>query len=114
MGFLLFGFFMKHAIPLSKQLEYYKEYQSKLVGIAGNANASAIISGAVYLIGAGSSDFIQNYYINPLLYKVYTPDQFSDILIQSYVYFVQVINPLQTYCFLSRILLILLSWFFFV
>ncbi|KAL5765626.1 hypothetical protein ACOSP7_016243 [Xanthoceras sorbifolium] len=78
-----------HAIPLSKQLEYYKECQNKLVRVAGKSNASSIISGAVYLVSSGSSDFIQNYYINPLLYKVYTPDQFSDILMQSYANFIQ-------------------------
>lgn len=84
---------LQHAVPLSKQLEYYKEYQIKIVGIAGKANASSIISGAIYLISAGSSDFVQNYYINPLLYKSYTPDQFSDILIQSFANFIQVSSP---------------------
>ncbi|KAK0606367.1 hypothetical protein LWI29_036925 [Acer saccharum] len=78
-----------HAIPLSQQLEYYKECQNKLVRVAGKSNASSIISGAVYLISSGSSDFIQNYYINPLLYKAYTPDQFSDLLMQSYSIFIQ-------------------------
>ena len=58
--------------------------------IAGKSNASSIISGAIYLISAGSSDFVQNYYIDPFLYKAYTPDQFSDILIQSYTDFIQV------------------------
>lgn len=70
-------------------MEYYKEYQSKVVGIGGIANATSIISGAIYLVSAGSSDFVQNYYINPLLNKVYTPDQFSDILMQSYQKFIQ-------------------------
>jgi hypothetical protein len=60
------------------------------VGVAGKTNASSIISGAIHLISAGSSDFVQNYYINPLLYKVYTPDQFTDILLQHYVIFIQV------------------------
>ncbi|KAJ6671675.1 GDSL-MOTIF LIPASE [Salix viminalis] len=78
-----------NAIPLSQQLENYKEYQNKIVGIAGKSNASSIISDSIYLISAGSSDFVQNYYINPLLYKVYTPDQFSDILIQSYTDFIK-------------------------
>lgn len=59
------------------------------MGVAGKSNASSIISGAIYLISAGSSDFVQNYYINPLLYKVYTADQFSDILIQCYASFIQ-------------------------
>ncbi|XP_071723109.1 GDSL esterase/lipase At5g22810-like, partial [Rutidosis leptorrhynchoides] len=78
-----------HAISLDQQLEYFKEYKNKLVGIAGTSNASTIISGAIYLVSGGSSDFIQNYYINPLLYKAYTPDQFSDILIQSFSKFIQ-------------------------
>ncbi|XP_009625753.1 GDSL esterase/lipase At5g22810 isoform X1 [Nicotiana tabacum] len=76
------------AIPLSKQLEFYKEYQKKLVVIAGKVNATSIINGSIHLVSAGSSDFVQNYYINPLLYKVYTPDQFSDILVKSYTKFI--------------------------
>ncbi|KAM3201991.1 GDSL esterase/lipase [Capsicum annuum] len=76
------------AIPLSKQLEYYKEYHKKLVVIAGKINSTSIINGSIHLISAGSSDFVQNYYINPLIYKVYTPNQFSDILIKSYTKFI--------------------------
>ncbi|GLT80807.1 hypothetical protein SLA2020_522260 [Shorea laevis] len=68
---------------------HYKEYQKQLVAIAGQSNASSIISGGLYMLSDGASDFLQNYYINPLLYKVYTPDQFSDILIHSYSNFIQ-------------------------
>ncbi|KAK1429174.1 hypothetical protein QVD17_11378 [Tagetes erecta] len=78
-----------NTISLSKQLGYYKEYQKKLVGIAGKANATSIIDGSIYLVSSGSSDFVQNYYVNPLLYKVYTPDQFSHILIIAYSHFIQ-------------------------
>ncbi|KAE8663782.1 GDSL esterase/lipase [Hibiscus syriacus] len=78
-----------HTLSLSKQLENYKVYQNKLVAIAGKSNASSIISDGIYLISSGSSDFLQNYYINPLLYKFYTPDQFSDILIESCANFMQ-------------------------
>ncbi|RWR81432.1 GDSL esterase/lipase isoform X1 [Cinnamomum micranthum f. kanehirae] len=78
-----------HVISLTKQLEYYKEYQRKVVSIVGKKNASSIFSGAVYILSAGSSDFIQNYYINPFLYKYYTPDQFSDILVHNFATFVQ-------------------------
>ncbi|QCE09406.1 zeta-carotene desaturase [Vigna unguiculata] len=38
-----------HTIPLSKQLEHYKESQNILVGIVGQSNASSIISGAIHL-----------------------------------------------------------------
>ncbi|KAK7261267.1 hypothetical protein RIF29_27575 [Crotalaria pallida] len=78
-----------HAIPLSQQLEHYQESQNVLVSIVGRSNASSIISGAIHLISAGNSDFIQNYYINPLLYKVYTADQFSDILLQNFANFIK-------------------------
>ncbi|KAK4369519.1 hypothetical protein RND71_013311 [Anisodus tanguticus] len=76
------------AISLSKQVAYYKEYQKKLVVIAGKVNATSIINGSIHLVSAGSSDFVQNYYINPLLYKAYTPDEFSNILIKSYIKFI--------------------------
>ncbi|KAL8151141.1 hypothetical protein V2J09_020949 [Rumex salicifolius] len=76
------------AIPLSIQLRFYMEYQNRLKAIAGESNSSTIISGGIYIISAGSSDFLQNYYINPLL-KIYTADQFSDILINHYSDFIQ-------------------------
>ena len=57
--------------------------------MAGQAKANDIFSRGLHLLSAGNSDFIQNYYITPLL-TVYTPDQFSDILIRSYSAFIQV------------------------
>ncbi|KAF3774747.1 GDSL esterase/lipase [Nymphaea thermarum] len=78
-----------NAIPLSRQLGYYREYQTKLHRVAGKATASSIISQAIYILSAGSSDFIQNYYINPLLNRAYIPAQFSDVLVQSFSSFVQ-------------------------
>ncbi|KAE8008220.1 hypothetical protein FH972_004753 [Carpinus fangiana] len=78
-----------HAISLSKQLEYYREYQRRVVEIAGKSNASTIISGAIYFLSAGNSDFLQNYYIDPLLHAAYSFDSFSDILMQSYTNFIQ-------------------------
>ncbi|CDP14394.1 unnamed protein product [Coffea canephora] len=83
-----------NTLSLSKQLALYKDYQNRLVVILGKVNASATINGSIHFLSDGSSDFVQNYYINPLLYKKYTPDQFSDILIQSYVNFVQALYKL--------------------
>ncbi|KAF8098891.1 hypothetical protein N665_0256s0022 [Sinapis alba] len=79
------------AISLPQQLEHYKDYISRIQEIAtsSNANATSIISDGIYVVSAGSSDFIQNYYINPLLYKVQSPDDFSDLLILSYSNFIQ-------------------------
>lgn len=81
---------------MSKQLEYYKEYQSKVVSIAGKENASSIFSGAFYMLSAGIADFVLNYYINPLLNIHYTPDQFSEILVHNLGTFVQVSSLLSS------------------
>ncbi|KAF9690080.1 hypothetical protein SADUNF_Sadunf01G0158600 [Salix dunnii] len=79
---------LNHAIPLSQQLEYFKEYQSKLAKVAGSKSAS-IIKGALYLLSAGSSDFLQNYYVNPYLNKIYTADQYGSYLVGSFTSFVK-------------------------
>lgn len=81
--------FLNHAIALSQQLQYFKEYRSKLDKAAGTKQAASIIGGALYILGAGSSDFLQNYYFNPLLNKVYTPDQYSSYLVGIFSNFVK-------------------------
>lgn len=81
---------LQGAIPLTQQLNYYKDYQNKVVNMVGREQANTIFSGAVHLLSAGSSDFIQNYYINPILNRIYSPDRFSELLMKSYSTFVQV------------------------
>uniref|UniRef100_A0ACD6ADQ2 Uncharacterized protein n=4 Tax=Avena sativa TaxID=4498 RepID=A0ACD6ADQ2_AVESA len=76
---------MYHAIPFSQQLEYFREYQSKLEAVAGSSQAKSIVTGSLYIISFGASDFVQNYYINPLLFKTQTVDQFSDLLVSIFV-----------------------------
>lgn len=82
--------FWQHAISLPQQLQYFREYQAKLNKVAGSKKAETIIKGALYLLSAGSSDFVQNYYVNPFLYKVYTPDQYGDFLIGAFISFITV------------------------
>ncbi|XP_027340231.1 GDSL esterase/lipase APG-like [Abrus precatorius] len=78
-----------NAIPLSQQLRYYKEYQSKLARIAGSKKAALIIKDALYILSAGSSDFVQNYYVNPLLNKVFSPDHYSAYLVGAFSSFIK-------------------------
>ncbi|KAK9921116.1 hypothetical protein M0R45_029642 [Rubus argutus] len=96
------------AISLDQQLNYYNEYQNRVVNMVGQAKANAIFFGAIHLLRENTfiqkslnvvvqnihfciyltSSFMQNYYFNPLL-RVYSPDHFSDILIRSYSTFIQ-------------------------
>ncbi|GAB4833515.1 hypothetical protein Ancab_031759 [Ancistrocladus abbreviatus] len=78
-----------HSISLTQQLENYKEYQSKVVRMAGREKANNMFSGGIHLLSAGSSDYLQNYYINAFLNRQYTTDQFADLLIKSFSSFIQ-------------------------
>ncbi|KAG5537806.1 hypothetical protein RHGRI_025049 [Rhododendron griersonianum] len=70
-------------------LQYYKEYQAKLAKVAGNQKAASILKDGLYIMSFGSSDFVQNYYTNPYLNTVYTPDQYSSFLVGIFSNFVK-------------------------
>ncbi|CAN1836875.1 GDSL esterase/lipase APG [Linum perenne] len=79
----------KHAITLPRQLELFKEYKGKLAKVAGANRSATIIRESLYILGAGSGDFLVNYYVNPSLKKMYTPDQYGSSLIPSFNSFVK-------------------------
>ncbi|KAE8680751.1 GDSL esterase/lipase [Hibiscus syriacus] len=81
--------FSRHAITLTQQVEYFKEYQGKLAKVAGSSKSASIIKDALYVLSAGSGDFLQNYYVNPLLNHAYTPDQYGSFLIEAFTTFVK-------------------------
>lgn len=88
------------AISLPQQIENYRAWQNKVVGMVGRARANEIFSGAVQLLSAGSSDFIQNYYINLPLRGAYSIDRFSDMLLKSFTNFVEVCCCTHYHCLL--------------
>ncbi|KAE8700677.1 GDSL esterase/lipase APG [Hibiscus syriacus] len=53
-------------------MNYFKEYQAKLAKVAGSSKSASIIKDALYVLSAGSGDFLQNYYVNPLLNHAYS------------------------------------------
>ncbi|XP_010933399.1 GDSL esterase/lipase At5g03810 [Elaeis guineensis] len=77
------------AISLNQQLRNYKDYQSKVEKVAGRANATALFTGSIYVVSAGASDFVQNYYINPVVNRAYTPDRFADLVVQNFNTFIE-------------------------
>ncbi|KAM3207371.1 hypothetical protein ACQJBY_062540 [Aegilops geniculata] len=70
-----------NVISFSQQLKYFKDYEAKLAAVAGSSHARSIIWGSLYIICAGSCDFVYNYYINPFLDMNQTAEQFSDHLV---------------------------------
>ncbi|EPS71085.1 hypothetical protein M569_03672, partial [Genlisea aurea] len=81
---------LSSVIPLNQQLEYFKEYKGKLASVAGGEKAAGdIIKSALYIASFGSSDFVQNYYINPLLNKLVSSDDYSSYLITVFSGFIE-------------------------
>ncbi|XP_062109383.1 GDSL esterase/lipase At5g03810-like [Humulus lupulus] len=77
-------------VSLTKQLENYGEYQRRVVGMVGEEKASSIFSGGLYVISAGTSDFLQNYHISPTLQATYpTAEQYFVPLLKKYAQFVE-------------------------
>lgn len=68
-------------IPLWKEVEYYKDYQTKLRGYLGVENANTVLSEAVYLISMGTNDFLENYYTLPNRKSQYNVSQYQDFLV---------------------------------
>ncbi|CAI0407537.1 unnamed protein product [Linum tenue] len=77
------------AMSLTRQLENYKEYRAGVESKMGFENATNTFSKGIHLLSTGTSDFIQNYYVNPILNTLYTPDQWSNKLMTSYATFIQ-------------------------
>ncbi|KAI4381887.1 hypothetical protein MLD38_007911 [Melastoma candidum] len=80
---------LNHALTLSQQLDYFKEYQGKLAKVAGSKKAASIVKDGLYLVSAGTGDFLQNYYVNPFLNKVYTPEQYGSFILGSFTSFIK-------------------------
>jgi hypothetical protein len=58
--------------------------------VAGSSHAAALTSGSIYVVSAGTSDYVQNYYVNAMLAAAYTPEQFADALMTPFTAFVEV------------------------
>ncbi|MCO5571263.1 hypothetical protein L7F22_025000 [Adiantum nelumboides] len=78
-----------NVLTMNQQLEFFKEYKNKLAGLVGSTNATSIVNGALYVVSAGNSDFLQNYYINLRLRRQYTPIQFGQIVLNLQTKFIQ-------------------------
>ncbi|CAM8920055.1 unnamed protein product [Rhodiola kirilowii] len=82
------------SISLTQQLRNYRRYQNRVNEMVGEERANQIFAGGIHLLSAGSSDFAQNYYINPMLATFYTPDKFTNVLMKSYTTFVRTLYDL--------------------
>lgn len=74
---------LQFALPLWKQVQYFKNYQTALANVVGEKEASDIISNALFVCGTGVNDFLPNR--RPLM----SLDSYQDFLLQAVDNFIQ-------------------------
>ncbi|KAJ8430699.1 hypothetical protein Cgig2_012397 [Carnegiea gigantea] len=75
-------------IPLSQQLDYFKEYIQKVTHLVGEERTMYILKNAVFLVVAGSDDIANTYFDTPFR-KNYDPNSYTDLMLHSASAFVQ-------------------------
>ncbi|KAG9446101.1 hypothetical protein H6P81_012229 [Aristolochia fimbriata] len=72
---------LTNVLPFSKQIEYLAHYKIRLRELVGEKKASEIVSNAVFLISAGTNDFIQNYFVEATRQTQYKVNEYVDFLL---------------------------------
>lgn len=83
-----------NVIPLSGELELFKEYIGKLEKIVGQEAATNILSKSVYLISASTNDFFISYSTVPIRRFQYDVPTYVKLLLEHAVNFVKEIHNL--------------------
>eukprot|EP01018_Ginkgo_biloba_P025484 Gb_06060 [translate_table: standard] len=84
-----------NVIPFWKEIEYFKEYTSRLVALVGEDRTISILKEAVYFITIGTNDFIANYYVFPFRRYQYTVSQYKEFLLQTYTDYIKKLYSLN-------------------
>ncbi|KAF5473026.1 hypothetical protein F2P56_009672 [Juglans regia] len=71
-----------NVIPISKQLEYFRDYKKRLESSTGKQRTKAHIKNALFVVSAGTNDFVVNYFALPTRRKSYTVSSYQQFLLQ--------------------------------
>ncbi|PHT26149.1 GDSL esterase/lipase [Capsicum baccatum] len=77
------------AIPMRKQLDYFKEYLRKIRDVVGENEADRIVNGALVIVSAGTNDFIFNFYDVPKRRLQFSLSMYQDFLLDKLQNFVK-------------------------
>lgn len=71
---------ISNVISLSQQLDYFKQYKRKLKAKIGKERTKHVITNALFIVCAGTNDFIVNYYTVPIRRRSYDLHAYTDFL----------------------------------
>ncbi|KAI3724496.1 hypothetical protein L2E82_36276 [Cichorium intybus] len=85
---------LSNVMPLSVQLKMFKQYIGKLKRNIGEKDATDIITNSVFLVSAGTNDFLVNYFTFPIRRLQYDVPAYSNKLVKLAKSFIQEIHKL--------------------
>jgi len=79
-------------IPFWREVEYFKEYRTRLATLVGGVEKAAmVLKIAVTFISIGTNDFIANYFLDPLVRPAhFTVSQYIDFLLDTLSAYIEV------------------------
>lgn len=81
---------LQNVISLPRQLEYFQEYKQRLEAAIGKEQTERHVKKAVFLISAGTNDFVVNYFTVPIRRKSFTVSSYQQFVLQKVREFIQV------------------------
>lgn len=85
--------FVQSVISMEQQMEYFKEYKSKMEFFIGKENTLDLIKKSVFMISGGTNDYIVNYYeLGELVTQAMYPNvtDYHNFLLQNIEQFIKV------------------------
>ncbi|KAF9672414.1 hypothetical protein SADUNF_Sadunf11G0039200 [Salix dunnii] len=79
----------KNVVDIPKQLEYFKEYKKRLESAIGKKRTENHIKKALFIVSAGTNDFVINYFTLPIRRKTYSISGYQQLILQTATQFVQ-------------------------
>lgn len=70
-------------ISIPTQLEHFKEYKKRMESTMGKEKLDQHIKKSVFIISAGTNDYIVNYFSLPIRKKTYTISAYQQFVLQN-------------------------------
>ncbi|KAI3719005.1 hypothetical protein L6452_19892 [Arctium lappa] len=80
---------ISNVLSLPQQLEYFKEYKARLTAEIGKKKTKEIIKNALYLVSAGTNDFVVNYFTLPFRRHEYSLPSYISFIMKRQLDFMQ-------------------------
>ncbi|KAJ4830674.1 hypothetical protein Tsubulata_027983 [Turnera subulata] len=80
---------ISNVVDMPKQLEYFKQYKKRLEAAIGRQRTENHIKKALFVISAGTNDFVVNYFTLPIRRKAYSVQDYERFVLQKAIDFTQ-------------------------